>query len=141
MDREQMIEVMARAAEEAKHSLSRVSAPGGVFIDIPEAEGVQFLNEIVRVVTTAYLAALEAAGVVMVPVEPTEADIEQAAKDIAVLHGGKILFRDSDGAVTVAGLRNTKWRNGWAESVHQYAERHWQEYTGAAAAMLAARPK
>jgi hypothetical protein len=70
--------------------------------------------------------------------EPTIAETH-LARTIALFHGSQMLYGSPlDGQwICVCDLREKM--DGWGARFDRYAERHWQEYLGAARAILEAR--
>jgi len=72
MDDEKLIEAMARAAFERRHKGARNCYAWDDFWEENEYQRTHYMNE-----AQAALAAIEAAGFMVVPVEPTEAMVHQ----------------------------------------------------------------
>ena len=60
-------------------------------------------------------------------------DVERIARLIAIMHGGKMLYRKDGETVTVASKHGY---GNWGYSPEKYADRHWQEYVQAAEAVI-----
>jgi hypothetical protein len=60
-------------------------------------------------------------------------DIERIAKLIALYHGSKMVLRRDGETLTVAALAGY---GSWGHSAEKYAEAKWQQYDGAAQAVI-----
>lgn len=68
----------------------------------------------------------------------SEETVEKIAREMAVQHGGKVLYRKDGHAVTVRERFGYGVDSGWGHHLDEYASKHWRDYIDAARAALAA---